>query len=58
MTWMLTTVQTPKVSADVSPTLEKTISQHPPLVMFEVRDEADGVRQDDEAARDSLISLI
>ena len=30
MVWMLTTVQTPKVSADVSPTLEKTISQHPP----------------------------
>lgn len=53
MTWMLTTVQTPKVSADVSPTLEKTISQHPPLVMFEVRDEADGVRKDDEAARDT-----
>lgn len=36
---MLTTVQTPKVSADISPTLERTISQHPPLVMFEVKDE-------------------
>jgi len=36
---MLTTVQTPKTSRDLAPTLEKTISQHPPLVLYEVGDE-------------------
>ena len=38
-TWMLTTVQTPKWSFDLSPTLEKTMSQHPPIVLMEIESE-------------------
>jgi len=38
--WMLTTVQTPKWSFDLAPTLEKTMSQHPPLILMEIEDES------------------
>ena len=33
--WMLTAVQTPKVSVDISPTLETTMWKHTPLVVWD-----------------------